>query len=209
MAVETRNAASHLRLVAHQKSGVTQELEAMHNAMRELGAELTKLQEENKRLKLQQRNPGKSKPTSTSKTVSRTPQSAKSSKIARTVHVDRKGNVKVKGSYKKIHSPKQGHVHMQSKRSHGHGHDHDGPWMLGVDQNAGSSIRRGSYYGMYSDNAAIDKRRMHRTRSTVDRRFLTPMPGSEMEVLYTDAEEIHSNGWHIHRSAKKNKKNKS
>ena len=184
MAVETQNAASHLRLIAHQKSGITHELEAMHEAMREIGAELTKMQDENKLLKLK-----------ISKTGNEDKPQSKSSK---TVHVDRSGNVKV-STKKHSHDHAHGHSH---KHSHGKGHAHDGPWMLGVDP-VNSSIRRGSYFGMYTDEEAVVKRRLHRTRSTVDRRFLTPMPGSEVAEHYDSEETFHSDGWHIHGTLKK------
>lgn len=47
------------------------------------------------------------------------------------------------------------------------------PWTLGSDS-AVSSIRRGTYFGTYSQAQANTKRGRQRTRSTVDRRFLTP-----------------------------------
>ena len=46
-------------------------------------------------------------------------------------------------------------------------------WSLGSDDRI-SSIRRGTYFGTYTQAQANDQRRRQRTRSTVDRRFLTP-----------------------------------
>ena len=66
-------------------------------------------------------------------------------------------------------------------------------------------IFSGSYYGMYRQSESQAIRSRHRTNSTVDRRLLTPMPGSDMEQLYKVHEAEHTtskDGWHVHRLPK-------
>ena len=217
----------HLRLVALQKSQVSQELEQVHSAIADLEEQLVQARTDNDRLR---------KVSAHVEALSVSPNAALSAESSSrsngpgggtSVHVSRRGSINIsrkgaRGDVSKAGNIKKGsrgsassestaisnsssrssgnassvplpqsssatrNIRVKAHRSGsveinrgGQGESSDlvsgqeDPWTLGSDS-AVSSIRRGTYFGTYTQAQANTKRERHRTRSTVDRRFLTP-----------------------------------